>query len=134
MKHAAHDGQGFWRGHPQPIDGVLFDAGRRQLHIQLRASTVNDDRGQAHVLQKGQRGHQCIQIITQHRATHFDHRKTRGVELREALEVLLDFRGAAHAGQQSDDGGAQIGHGEQGKIRMLPEESPDRHAGRSKAG
>ena len=100
---------------------------QRLVRSQLRASTVNDDRGQAHVLQKGQRGHQCIQIITQHRATHFDHRKTRGVELREALQILRDFLGTAHARQQPHDGlaGLRIVDGIRGQHRRHGVVVPD---------
>jgi hypothetical protein len=36
MEHPAHDRQRFRRGHPQPVDGLLDDAGGGQLRVELR--------------------------------------------------------------------------------------------------
>ncbi|KAG1466316.1 hypothetical protein G6F57_013277 [Rhizopus arrhizus] len=44
LEHPAHDRQRFRRGHAQTVDGLLLDAGGRQLGIQLRASAVQHDR------------------------------------------------------------------------------------------
>jgi hypothetical protein len=72
--------------------------------VQLRTGSVQHDRGQADLLQERQRGHQSIQVVTQHRTTDLDHGKALGIELREPFQVLLDLLGAAHAREQSDDG------------------------------
>lgn len=58
LEHPAHHRQALRRGHPQAIDGLLLDAGGGHLLVQLRAGAVDDDRRQADLLQKGQRGHQ----------------------------------------------------------------------------
>ena len=119
VEHPPHDRQPLRGGHPQPVDGLLHDAGTRQLIVQLGTRAVQHDRGQADVLQERERGRQRIQIVAQDRATDLDHRKPRRVELREALQVLADFLGAGHAGQQPHDGlagldivvGRSNGHG-----------------------
>src|SRR6478672_6633720 len=53
------------------------------------------------------------EVIAQHGAADLDDREARRVQLREALEVLVDFLGAAHARQQPHDGlaGLRIVHG-----------------------
>ena len=55
---------------------------------------------------KDKRRNQRIELVAQHRAAHLDHGEARRVELREALEVLLDLLRAGHVGQQADDRGA----------------------------
>ena len=55
MEHAAHDRQRFRRGHPQAVDGALLDSRRREFRIQLRTGAMDHDRGQADILQEGQR-------------------------------------------------------------------------------
>ncbi len=104
LEHLAHDRQRFRRGDAQSVDGVLFDAGCRQLCIQLRAGAMQHDRGQPHFLQERQRRGQRVQIVAQHRAAHLDHRKALGIELRKPLEVLADFLRAGHAREQAHDG------------------------------
>ena len=104
VEDPAHDRQGFRCGHAQAVDRLLDDAGRRQFFVELRTGTMDDDGRQAHVLQEGQRRSQCGEIVAQHRAADLHHGKTRGIELREALEVLRDLLGAGHARQQADDG------------------------------
>ena len=76
--------------------------------VELRAGAVDHDRRQAHLLQERQRSHQRLEFIAQDRAAHLHHGEARRIELREALEVLLDFLGAGHVGQQPDDGGTQV--------------------------
>jgi hypothetical protein len=76
----------------------------------LRAGTVQDDRRQPDLLQESQRTHQRIEFVAQDRAADLDHGEARRVQLREALEVLLDLLGAGHVGEQADDGGAKVVH------------------------
>ena len=76
--------------------------------IELRSGAVNHDRRQADLLQECQRRDQAVEIVAQHRAADLDHGEARRVELREALEVLLDFLRAAHVGKQAHDGRAQL--------------------------
>ncbi|KAG1543681.1 hypothetical protein G6F50_013957 [Rhizopus delemar] len=104
LEHPAHDRQRFRRGHAQTVDGLLLDAGGRQLGIQLRASAVQHDRGQPDFLQERQRGGQRVEIIAQHRAADLDHGEALGIQLRKALEVLADLLRAGHAGKQAHDG------------------------------
>jgi hypothetical protein len=115
LEHPAHDRQRFRRGHAQAVDGLLLDAGGRQLGIQLRAGAVQHDRGQPDFLQERQRGGQRVEIVAQHRAADLDHGEALGVQLREALEVLADLLRAGHAGKQAHDGLAGLAVGLEGR-------------------
>ena len=83
------------RRHAQAVDGLLLDAGGGQLLVELRTGAVHDDRRQADLLQERERRRQRVEIVAQHRAADLDHREALRVELREALEVLLDLLRAA---------------------------------------
>ena len=70
---------------------VFLDAGGGQLGIQLRAGAMDDDRGQADVLQERQRRHQRVEVVAQHRAADLDHGEARRVELRSARYWLISL-------------------------------------------
>jgi hypothetical protein len=96
LRDATHDGQAFRAGDAQAVHDLPSRC--RPLHflVELRAGAVQDDRRQADLLQEGQRGHQRVEFVAQDRAADLDHGEARRVELREALEVLLDFLRTRH--------------------------------------
>ncbi len=108
MEHAPHDRQCRGRGNAQAIDDRRVDTGLGQLLVELRSGAVDHDRGQPDLLQEGERRNQAFEMVLQDRAADFHHREARRIELRKALEVLLDLLGARHVGEQPHDGIAQF--------------------------
>ena len=108
MEYLANHGQRPWRGDAQAVDGLLLDAGRGQLFVELGPGTMHHDRGQADVLEEGQRGRERVEVVAQHGPADLDDGEARGIELREALEVLAHLARARHGGEQPDDGLARL--------------------------
>ncbi len=91
LEHAPRHAQNLGRGDTQAValDGLYAVFG--QGTIELRSTAVNDDGGQAHLLQERQRRGQIVELRFDDRPAHFDHREFQPVQVAEALQVLLHF-------------------------------------------
>lgn len=91
-------------------DGDAEEAARfyASLFPDSAVDAVHRDRRQPDLLQEGQRGHQVVELLGEDRAADLDHGEALGIDLREALEVLLDLLGAGHVREQPNDDRAQL--------------------------
>ena len=88
----------FGGGHPQALPLLRHYRGRLQGLVQLWTGSVQNDRHQTQVTQKGQRGSQRSQLLLHHRPTNLDHRELQAVTA-ELLQVITRFTAGAQLAQ-----------------------------------
>ena len=90
-------------GDSEPIERFGFDSTFIEGLVELRASTVEDDRRQSDGVEEGECSSRLLEAITEDGPADLDHSEPGAIELGEPAEVGADLLAVAHVRQEMDD-------------------------------